>query len=327
MKKIYSIMSRAFTMLTVAALCAGFAACSEDDDNGGASGGKSESAASSVITTTDGEKLLLTSVDDYGFEYDEQGRVISTPDYLFSYNPFTMVDRYADEEENVKITFTPSLNAKGYISKLETTDEWAEDGYSGRYEGVLYFDYNDEGRLVKIRENWSETEYEDGDKWTDKGTMTIVFTWENGNLVKVKDTDYGIDWRYEETTEFAYGNQQNRYNQHTCGMFDAMNLDFTEFALVGLFGKGTAYLPVSYTHSYFEIDSEEDEEFEYEDDGTFTFTLNDNGTIAKEKGEYTYYYNYSLLSDLAQANSRDIKTEFKKDNNKRSRLFGKHRRR
>ncbi len=323
------MMSRTLAMFATVALCAGFAACSEDDDNGGgASGGKSESAASSVITTTDGEKLLLTSVNGYYFEYDEQGRIISVPDYKFTHNPFTMAYDEYDEYESDEITFTPTLNAKGYLSKLVYVEAETSEDFSERYECVIYYDYNDEGRLVKMRGNWSETQYEDGEKWTDKGTGTSVYTWENGNLVNVKETEKGGSWRYESTTEFAYGNQQNRYNQYTCGMIDVLDAGYGGAELVGLFGKGTANLPVSYNTYGVEIDEEDDYEEDWEYEGTFTFTLNDNGTIASEKSRYdTYYYSYSLLSDLAQANSRDIKSELKKDNNKRFRLFGKHRRR
>ncbi len=307
------------------------------------SGGVSQSAVSSVIETTDGEKLLLTGIEDgsyYGkqtFTYDEQGRpktLLEEDDYgyTFSYNPFK-ISFYEDDDEE---TITGTLNSRGYLSSMtsEWNDEWEEDeeSYSEYGKETAYLDYDSEGHLVKVTFEWEETEYEDGKKYTDKGTDVMTLTWKDGNLVKIEDKEEWDDGYWENIVEITYGDQKNQYNQYTCGIANELT---GAMSLVGMTGKGTAYLPTTIKETEVEVYDDEEDPYEYTSNENYTYTLNSNGTIATETrvyeygSRYTYTYNYATVGS-----TRSMTPVVKNDNvtpvqkkNKRNRLFGSRRHR
>lgn len=312
------IMKSCFYYLPIALMAFAFASCGEDDEVS-PSGGQSQSAASSEIVTTNGEKILLTGIDGDSyyekqtFTYDEQGRpkiVMEESDYgyVFSYNPFkvSFYDEDNSEEEDYEERIEATLNSRGYISSvsIEEKDE-DEEGFDDIYKETVLLDYDSEGHLVKATGKWTETEYEDGKKHTESGTDLITFTWENGNLVRIEykyEEEYDNEYQ-EDIYEITYGDQKNQYNQYTCGI---ANEFMGAISLVGMTGKGTAYLPISIKETYKEAYDDEVYEETYLE--KYSYTLNSNGTIATETCKHwyndssygysdTYNYTYSTVGD------------------------------
>ncbi len=307
MKKIFNRSTNWSKVLFSCCLLAGavsLASCEEDEPGegaGGVTGGVSQSAASNVITTENGDKVVLTAAGDYGpFIYDEQGRCIAIgDDFTFSYNPFKVVrgDRYDDE---VKMTYSAGLNAKGYLNTIANT--YVEDyGYEKLSTSLkLNLTYDSNGHLVKVAGTEKGKEEYDGETYSWSGNGNITYTWNDGNLVKAVGTLKGDGYSSKITITVAYGDEVNEHQQITAALgtiFEQEDLT-EEGCFVGLMGKGTAKLPVSikYVEEWTEDGDSGVDEFVL----NMRYMVNADGTIASEfideiYEDYTdsYYVGYS----------------------------------
>ncbi len=330
--KILALMLMAVPVLT-------FTGCSDDDDEGG---GGSPQDDTSVIVTDEGDKVLLTSNGLYSYTYDGKGRCIYISDgyegYNMSYDPFEL---YYEDGYNI----VPSFTKEGYLSKLDISYDISDDYSQEKGSGTISFSYNN-GRLSKITVKGSGKDVYDGETYPYNRSGSTSFTWKNGNLTRLRSEYSGSDYagdnqgeKYSELydADISYGSTRNKYNQYVRHMInwlsDALDDDLMSgFAYIGMFGKGSDYLP-----------SEVEQQVVYEDDDdgkdesnytyTLSYVLNNNGTVSSEtyrsssggRGTYNYRYN-SFVSPSPSDAPKKVGVAGKEKAKSLSNIFKRHRR-
>lgn len=168
------IMKRMFVYLWVMICSLGFTACSDDDGNGDTEKGYKVSKITAHFHEDEDEDEIRT------YSYDSQGRMIK---YVYDENQIVtytyksnqiVVNGLEDGEEIWK------LNDNGYIVQGESEDE------------EIAYTYDNLDQLQKM-------EYTDGD--------IHIFTWRDGNIVKVVEAFGEV---YESTSEFTYSSVENK---------------------------------------------------------------------------------------------------------------------
>lgn len=254
-------------MLSAGALCS---SCSDDDNEGNANG----NAPSTPLTSQ--AKVLLTQLDDEYFEYDEKFRPVAAMNY----------DDYDDEwQEEWRINYgkgtislydgecpdvTCTINAKGYITKISGTVSYIDEDnaqFSETYTGS--FEYDGDNHLISLQYTGDAKITEGSNVEYDHYVSIEKYTWDNGNLVEAKVTDQSDNDTYEYTTEFTYGEQENKYRQYPGSW---TYYDTHTMYAVGLCGIGPKNLPTSQRTRYNSYDEELFAEY----------TLNEDGTIKQE---------------------------------------------
>ena len=267
---------------TLAMVMCLFTACSDDDD---------EKMPQGPTITFAGK--LPSRVGNYSFVYDENGRCIQVKSgsYVYGeidYDKGLLISE--DEEANV------SFNSKGYITGLSASWNYKEDGDSYKGSGKISFSYNGDGQLVSYSESSNESGKENGVSFSYKGSFKAIYTWKDGNLVKVvtkeESTEDGEVSEYGSTCTLEYGDQKNELGQYTVGLADVLDMEDADvFAYVGMLGKASAYFPVSYTEEWYE--REGDEESKGNEQHEMSYSFNSDGTVAVEYiGYNSYSYSY-----------------------------------
>lgn len=275
----------------------------DDDDDGGNGGGGNNGGGSTTIIQ--GERL--SSVAGFNLSYDNKGRLCKiSPSYDYSSDNDALIIDYAkgkiyeadSDGDPDGIVYNIKFNGKGYVSELSASydyiDEDGGDEYRIKGSGKITFSYNGDGNLTGCYSSMSETEkdLEDGETSKYSETVDTKLTWANGNLISAKETDIEIEDgekdTYRTNYNVQYNGEENRYRQFVFGL-SYIPFDDTEWqimAAAGLFGKGTAEVPVSL--------SESDDEGEHTNH-SFWYTFNENGSIASERANYgnTIYWGYS----------------------------------
>lgn len=292
-----------------------FSACNDDDDK----------IPQGPTITYAGK--LPSRIGNYSFVYDDNNRCIQVKEYSYVYGEIDY-DKgilIMDEEEGAKVSF----NSEGYITGCSASWNYNEDGDSYKGSGKISFSYNGNGQLVSYSESSSESGTEAGESFSYQGSYKATYTWKDGNLIKVvikeEETEDGEKYESGSTYTIEYGNEENELGQYTLGQAKVLNIgDADVFALVGMFGKASAYFPVSYTEEYYEKDSEQNYENEYSENMTYVF--NTDKTI---KTEYIngnpYSYSYVAI-DNDNSVGRSLLPSDKKNSNLRS-FFMRHRER
>lgn len=282
--------------------------CSGDDDDDDNGGGGSGVTGNESALVKEG-KVLLTSIDGYrpmAFTYDEQLRPVSAYEsdgyYEDGYDEMFFIDYNTGkitlwgELEGLSVSF----NAKGYITKIQGSWNYTEDGDVSRGSMTQICNYDDSGRLVSMETNDEEYEEDGVHKDYERSVAKVVFTWSDGNLTKTETNSvwYGENGSIEETNSFVqtftYGNSINRYRQ-----YPEVFGDDNELLTVGLFGVGPEKLPLTYYSK--EVSEYSGHKYEYESSWNGQFTLNENGSIDTETWTDTekngtvrmYKYNYT----------------------------------
>lgn len=282
--------------------------CSDDDDN------EKKEDVTSPDTSNDGEDnkdegnepnspdvvspfakdFLLTSIerkeyeDEWVFMYDEQLRLVSANETDFYGNePILSIDyktgimTYYDAED-----MSVSFNSKGYVTKMSGTWDYKEGGY--RYCGyITYINRYENNHIVSIESTYKDCEIDkDGVVlYNEKDVSNFVYTWNNGNLIKVEwsEEDYGsrgdedliIKRSNRVISIFEYSDRINKYQQFPC-VITADDILF----FVGMYGVGPEKLPSAYTFT--EIREEDGKKDEYQDSYSIEYILNENGSINTE---------------------------------------------
>lgn len=304
--KVYGIIALA-AMVAIPSLTS----CSKDDDgpDGGSGSGTGSGGqyAGEAILDVDGKKL--TQLRNYSFTYDSEGRLLSVREYNdgpeieinYSNNTITIDDE----------TGAVSFNAEGLITQLSQSWEDSGDGWTEKGGGTLTFNYNN-GYLSSYSTNgqWSETD-EDG---TETGTYSSStnFTWQNNVLVSASgtatETEDGYTYNYKDSYSVTSSDDPNKFSQVPYYMSEIIigDEELTLLAVVGLLGKGPAYLPevIKYTTA-------ENNNDPYVETLNFTFTLNSNGSIDEESTEWgniSYTYgNVKSLKEYAENPQKKLK--------------------
>lgn len=265
-----------------------FVACSSDDDN---ENGNGNGNVSSVETPLQKEgKLLLSGInsgDVYNltFEYDDQLRptgcyVLDEGEYDYEFK-IDYDKGIMEWDDNI---LTASFNDKGYITKLKCDYSEIEDGDKYDWKIEHNYTYDKEGHLIKFIFECNN-KYQGEDIYgTDIDKQTVVFTWENGNLVSCTGTEVeqnnhngqveNISSKWSQT--FTYGNQPNKFKQYI-----EITDDEAGTMLSGILGVFSEKLPITLKETY---TSNSDTYGEYSDHYEYkgSFTLNADGSINTE---------------------------------------------
>lgn len=253
-----------------------FTACSDDDEDGG-NGGSASGVNNPLLNEGN---MLLTSIsrsneynaddpDIYKYSYDEKLRPYKAEEndeisFTIDYDKGKIIDWDYGSASNLSVSF----NSKGYITKVNGSWDYTEDGE--RENGSMEFiaSYDKDGHLTEVATN-EEFHYEDG---SEKEVSKITFEWKNGCLMSIRDNSVYDDEESTSTRTFTYGDQKNKFRQFP-GILSA---DGGEFFAVGLFGVGPELLPIT--------QQEVEKEGPHEDisTGSATYTLNANGSIDTE---------------------------------------------
>lgn len=286
MRKYYYLV-----LASLLALPMTFTSCSDDDDEGG-----SAKPSNSEITTDNGDKVRLTKLGYYTFDYDEEGRPVKIDEHNIDYDKGII---YGDDEEEG----TFKLNGSGFISSLST--KW-EDSYSSCTEKAnmtMNLSYDGSGRLNKITGNTTRNGTDDGEKYYISESYTVTLTYNNGKLTKIVGDDTtdedGEKTKYKDIYTIEYEDaQENSLAQCTYSIGYIIEtcvecgVDFQSLYFVGLIGKPTSYLPTKISYECYEDGEREESSFDI-----LSYSFNSDGTLKSEKrGKYdTVYYTYSSV--------------------------------
>lgn len=300
----------AFAM--AAAISVGFTSCSSNDEP-------------FVITDNDDDKWLVTSIAGLYCTYDEDNKLTSIIDgkdvfYVSSDDKLTIT--YSDSEEN--INFQISLNDDNNITKIEYSGIEYGDG---KWGGTCDFNYNSDERIL----SYTATDREESLNGQRSSTSryTASFTWVNDNLVSWTENETenyvheGNSETYNstETYTYTYGGQEN-----TCKQFpylmgkniyeDVLDDDISGiFSVLGLFGYGPKYLPISYSNTYGYNNGTGSSSSSYISNYTFSFILNSNGTLNSETrfsegsssgNTYNYVYTPTRASSAGTQSFKEL---------------------
>lgn len=280
--------SKFFLLLGVAATC--FAPISCGDDDGGSSGGGNPDASDTGTgSNTSGllkdGNILLQSLNDYRFFYDDLNRLITCQ---YGHNVINF------DYENNKLTrtglenwdYNVSFNRDGCITKINgrSYSEYGED--FEETSSVVKLSYDNQGHLTKLTEEGTYKEVYDGetDKWNFK--LSASYEWSSGKLEKIRQTgtDGEVDMKYVATIN--YGNTANPYKQIPASvididLFNGQAIYDPYFACTGLYGKGPDVLPSSLVYEGYSKEPGYTETVKTE--CTYRYTMNSsNGAIQNE---------------------------------------------
>ena len=270
-----------------------FVACSSDDDNENENGNGNGNASSVENPLQKEGKLLLSGItgNDSGYdfnltlEYDDKFRPTGCYyldegeyDYEFKIDYDKGIMEWATE------VLTASFNDKGYITKLKEEYSETEDGVKEYHKSESNYTYDKDGHLIKAIYEWNDKYEGKGINYTVNDKQTIVFTWENGNLVSYtrkyveQHSDNGqVENRSSKRSRtFTYGNQPNKFKQYI-----EIDDDEAGSMVSGLFGVFSEKLPVTLIESE---TSSSDTNGDYNDYHEYkgSFTLNSDGSINTE---------------------------------------------
>lgn len=327
------------------------ASCSSD--GGGVAPGEVPSPS---LKDKNGNKVTVTKVGNYYFNYDDEGKLKSfgnssyNEHYEIADDKFSIKyvanDGYSDMAE---VEINASLNSAGYISAIEgNLNVSYEDKYELMKEEAsvfMKFYYDSNGQLNRIEGDASvsgeEGEYEDGQlysyKFSYSSSIDNKLDWKDGNLISLHSeintdgNEGGERYNYTSETDYniSYGNKQNPARQHTYylsnDLFEDAGSDLLlidAFAIVGLMGKGTAMLPTAYSYKGEEYDDYYGEGDNWQGNYTLSFTLNSNGTINTEKRNnehVTFQY-----GTTAQNNSKETRSIAEEITRSMPKFFKRH---
>ena len=279
-------------------------ACSNEDEEGGGLAGYGKAANEMPPVANAGIEFPATTVYNRysagatervaaAFSY-KNGRMTSALNYndeiyIFSPNPLTVQKTSelfygpveTEEYKNIRV------NGSGFITSCTIlfTEVDEDEVYTEQYDVTVAYD--GEGNMVLEKYKYTDSDEEGGQGST-------AYTWENGNLVKLSNTEtwnYGGEeetWRYEE--EYTY--EEDLYpNPGVYHFYDyqAVGLGgcFDEaFLYAGLLGKTTKNIPIAYKESQYD-------DRDYYDYTTEDVNYNNDGSIRNIRSGFVRTYSGS----------------------------------
>lgn len=243
-------------LLCVSACCllaAGFTACSDDELAG--SGGYGIPATQTPVVTDAGIKFPVTSYCNFDYAGHEEtfsyenGRMtgVQREDgkhrITFSFNPLliTEVNDY-DIDGSIATYKNIKVNSSGFITYCEYNEVMFEDNDYYTYNSVISCGYDKDGHLLYIKESGTDS---DGDSENE----TIIYTWEEGNMVEVEDT-WTASWSETEisvdieTYTYDIEKYPNPGIYYEADLNDCMGWFPAEFCYSGLLGRPTKNIPI-----------------------------------------------------------------------------------
>ena len=277
----------AFAM--AAAIGVGFTSCKDDE----------------VLKITDNndDEWLVRYVNGIHCTYDEDNKLTSIDDGSHIYyvtTDGTITIAWADNNESNKAQIT--LNDDNHITKIEYSGIEYEDE---KWDGTYNFNYIGERlQSYTATDKKENLDKDNQNRWTVSTTQIgASFTWANENLISWTESE-------NEVTEYTNSNNKtyNKKNTYTYSYSDQAILckQFPYFmgerlvvmgnskisglfSVLGLFGYGPNYLPLSCSITSERSGSGYSTTSTSTSNYTYSFTQNDNGTLNTE----TSYYNGS----------------------------------
>lgn len=233
--------------MTMVVTCITLAACDNDDDTGSSDGsngsvwtgkvyisnvftGKKTIKINNKVATYDCNGLLVSLEEPISVGYDYHN-------VTFEYGKGTRAaaDNYVrmtNEVDNGCTTYWDmKLNRYGFVESCRETYDDGDPDYD-----AWYFDYDNDGHLIHIKEIWNDL--------TDEDERYI--TWKDGNIVSVERSYGGSKDKYS-ISYFKSDNTMTE-NKGCIMLYEAMGtgLDMMQWAYyAGLLGKPTKNLPCS----------------------------------------------------------------------------------
>ena len=338
-KNLFSLAAvSAKCLCLVAALATAFslASCSDDDDDGGSDEGNPNAG---LIETTAGTTLLLTSVGNIDFDY-EDGKLVQIEGSYYtitvSYYPFTITvtDDYDDDDNMTLVMSDISVNGNGYITSASISEEYSyEDKYYSESEtgsGSVKCSYDGNGHLTKMTLSGSgsgkEVEDDETYSYSSSFSASATLSW-SGDLLQNVSCSYnasgkedGDSWEEEEAAEIDYENSTSypnttyQYTPNTTYYWSDLVIEygiFKSLAYLGYLGKGPSYHPVSAEIEGYEKEFEDGEEwYSVEDDysRSYSYSLNSDGSVYYSSvGSSKTYFTYSLYG-VSDEDDDEVKT-------------------
>ncbi|MBO4603608.1 MAG: hypothetical protein J5651_10670 [Salinivirgaceae bacterium] len=212
-----------------------FAGCKKDDDDENAETVNTlPKKVTKIVETIEYifDETIETSI--YNYYFDENGRL--TKDEYFRNGELKESDTYQYTENSIKYDDVTCSVEKGRISQLAHDNQ------------LVKFNYSADGYLL----SYSYSHKYEGKTYT----SDLKYTYENGNIVKIENDEYGDLY----IVEYSYGNTLNNLNVDLFFIYEDM-MPFT-----GYFGKRVKNLPSSMVGK-----SIEDGKTEVDKTTTFTY--------------------------------------------------------
>ena len=223
-----------------------------------------------------------SETEDVVFKYDDQWRLIElqitdtdngqlssgAESYYITYNSDGFISKWSNEGE--ADTYTYTFNDKDFANK-KVTDR--KDAYYSKTTESIYT-YNDEMYLTKINEKSNDSQNQ-------TNRFEALFTWTNGNITKVVDTDTYSDGNtdgtdYVKTTTFLHTTYEDKSNMDislfTCNVG---NIAFDHAALTRKLGKSNKNLMDKAKSTAISNDGRYEKTIETT--YTYTYTMDDSG--------------------------------------------------
>lgn len=183
--------------------------------------------------------------------YDHAGRVTEYGDYKFFYNDNTLrITEYGYDWINAK------TNSNGYVVEM------VEKPYGEPRSYQYTFSYDSSGRIKSYTCKWTRT------------TTIGNFTWENGNLVAINETESDIEEGTSTSkTQIRYKDVECNMNIDLVGLFELTSYkaySLTVLAQIGFLGRFSIDIPESsyqvYTYAGGDYQESYSEQYDYEID-------------------------------------------------------------
>jgi len=269
-------------MLAVCLACV-FTSCSDSDD---------APTPQTPAATYAGK--LVAQAGKYRYMHDDNNRCYKIYNgnfgsYAIDYDKGTIY--IEEDDEMLSVTF----NGKGYITELNGTWSYEDEGVSESGKGRITFEYNSNGQLIKETSVSSGVEIENGKRHDISASYQAAHTWKDNNHIssvcKSVESEDGKTDVYENTYTVRYSDIKNVTGQNTFAMTYALNQELYEpLVLTGMFGNGSAYMPSEVEWTLKE--SYDGNERTYNGTEYASYSLNDNGTVNTEmfdgRKEYSY---------------------------------------
>ena len=328
-----AVSAKCLCLVAALATACSLASCSDDDDDGGSDEGNPNAG---LIETTAGTTLLLTSVGNIDFDY-EDGKLVQIETSYFtitvSYYPFTITVTY-DGDNGTMVFSNISVNGNGYITSANFSEEYSYEGkydsYSETGSGSVKCSYDGNGHLTKMTcsASGSGKDVEDDETYSYSSSLSASATlsW-SGDLLQNVSCSYnasgkedGDSWEEEDAEEYDYENSTSypnttyQYTPNTTGGWCDLVIDYDIFyalAYLGYFGKGPSYHPVSveiegYWKEFEDGEETDDDEVDYS--LSYSYSLNSDGSVYYSSvGSSKTYFTYSLYG-VSDEDDDEVKT-------------------
>lgn len=228
-----------------------------------------------VVPDLPSDRVLVKSINEATFIYDENGRCTDINDfdgefdYHFDYknNTLSMWDYTVG-------TFT--LTKEGFLKTMKIS-------FMGATSEATY-SYDNDGHLIRVVGESSGY----GENYSSDNKLT----WEDGLLVKMECYEEDEDGPFESTLTISYSDTPNSLNQFTSGMLDNEDLPLQ---VIGFYGKAPVKFPKLLKWS---TDSPV----------SIKYTFNTDGTVNTETcGNTPYQYEYYAKSKAPADKEKIVK--------------------